>query len=101
MIERTFTPIVQRALDASIAFLQNQISAKDYVSIFDDIIANDDEGETSQGTHAEAFETVHEWIALYNPDPELRAGNDHLINEEELRRHVSDFLTTLGVTQER
>jgi len=85
----------------SVKFLNNEIPARKYVTMFEDLIADDDEGETSQEKYVKAFDEVHEWIALYNPDPEFRATNEFLIEETELRQHVTVFVKKLGVNNIR
>ena len=100
-MQTEFTSIVQQAVDLSVKFLNNEIPAQKYVPMFEDLIADDDEGETSQEKYVKIFGEVHEWIALYNPDPEFRATNEHLIEETELRQHVTVFLKKLGVNNIR
>lgn len=88
-------PAIQRAAELFRDLLAGRLSPEAFVTAFEDVLMEDDNGETSSGAYYKIFNSAAEWVALFNPDPALRSQSRHLIDEAELRRHMETFLDEL------
>ena len=90
-------PGVQRAVDLAEELLDGTLPPESFVKAFEDVLMEDDGGDTSSGAYYKIFNVAAEWVGLFNPDPTLRAKSRHLIDDAELRLHMKEFLAALGI----
>lgn len=91
-------PGVRRAADLAEKLLAGTLSPESFVREFEDVLMEDDSGDTSSGAYYKIFNVAAEWVGLFNSNPALRAESRHLIDDAALRLHMKEFLAALGIS---